>query len=209
MTCKIGGLPRSVAALLCAGLLSTGCISLLPSLKPGTSTDLDRIDRALAMNPANVHAWFLKGRARLELQEPAAAEECFRKAIALDPKFDEAHAGIGVSLMARHRWEDARKAYQDLLAISPDSVPGHEGLATVALQHKDLDSAAAQAAAALAVDPTAPQAHRVAGEVDYVRGNYQSAIDHWKQAMESPALAGELSPLVKDLEGYVKSHGAK
>jgi cellulose synthase operon protein C len=67
-------------------------------------TAIAQVNQALALDPRHVQGWLLKGEFLLTgaKSDPAAAEEAFRKALEVDPRFMQAHAAlVSVRLRAR------------------------------------------------------------------------------------------------------------
>lgn len=197
---------RLVIAALFAGTLSA-CISL-PTIDPASAVDVERAERATRLNPKNAHAWFLQGRAALDEHRWLDAEAAFKRALAAQPEFEEASLGLALSQLERRRLSEARSTYAALAQRRPGSVGALEGLATVSLLEDKLDAAKEYAEAALALRATAPQAHRVLGDVAYTRGDYAKALEHWDIAADNdPAQALALNPIIADLTQYRQKYG--
>ncbi|MCB2155646.1 tetratricopeptide repeat protein [bacterium] len=188
-------------------LLTAGCVNIAPKLGTGRA-EVERFERAVDVNPANEHAWFLLGKRFLQGEDFSNAENAFEHAIDLRPDFSEAYVGIGVSRLQREDWRGAADAYERLLAIEPQSVAAYEGLAAAHLGAKDIDDAEAAALEALKIYDGALQAHRILGEVYYIRGNYAGAVEQWNISLEEGERASDLQPLVDDLTHYMRKYGA-
>ena len=191
-----------------AVLLLSGCsFSVADILRHGaTATGRDRVERAIAHNPRNAHAWFTLARMDLERGDYKAARLAFRRALAANPAFEEAELGIALTYLNQKRWRDAARAYDALLAKSPGLVPAWEGLAAARLGALLLDEAEVAAERALALEPNARQAHRVLAEVAYLRADYAAVLRHWDNAGMAGASGDGLSSLANDLATYVSKY---
>lgn len=87
--------------------------------------------------------WFAHGD-RLEETDPVAAEEAYRRAIAIDPTFAEAHVNLGRLLHAAGAVHDALECYERALALDPWDATT---VFNIGVAHDDLrnDSAAIEA----------------------------------------------------------------
>lgn len=193
---------RPIAAALLAASLA-GC--QFSFFKDGLnlaapSQDDERLERAVAVNPSNAHAWFMLGRVRLEEERPPAARAAFSKALKLQPGFEEARLGMGKAWMFEGRWTRAIAEFEKVLAANPNSVSAREGIAAAALEARDVARAEAAARAALALDPASREAARVLAEVVYIRGDYGAASEAW-----SGAGVGR-DGIAEDLRGYVRKY---
>lgn len=96
---------------------------------------VERFDRALQADPAYVPALVGRGQALLELDRPGDALASFEAALARDPSMTGLRARVDVlrvramqDTLARakaaaqaRRWDEARAAYQQAIAASPES----------------------------------------------------------------------------------------
>lgn len=190
---------------------ATACqFSVIDSLNlPSANVDRQRLARATAAGADNAHAWFLQGRAALDDNKPAMARTAFRKAIAANPVFEEAHLGIALSYLDEGRWAAAAREYDAAARRFPRSAAALEGLAAAELGRHRFEAAHAAATRALALDANSPQAHRLLGEVAYARGRYEEALAHWQEAGRlAPRLAAELEGIREDLGAYMARYGA-
>jgi len=79
-------------------------------------------ERAAALEPANARNWFLLGRSYLydfEQPDPAAAVQCLRKAVALDPYSAEALLDLAAAYDGQGDSGDARQAFLAAQRVYP------------------------------------------------------------------------------------------
>ena len=195
----------AILALLAATL--AGCVNL-PKLQRGTSENVQRLDRALAQDPSNVHANFLRGRAALQNEKPGEAVDFFELAVQAKPEFEEAWIGIGTAQMDMKKYAAAEETFRNAASKFPASAAPLEGGAAALLAQNRVEEAAKLASAALALDPNSAQAHRLLGEAAYTRSEYADALAHWRAAMKlDSTMAAELRPMVEDLDGFEAKYG--
>jgi adenylate cyclase len=167
------------------------CALIAPEL------ERDGIKRAAAKRPADLGAWdcYLRGLAALRQftrEGNEAGREMFAQAIALDPDYADAHAGLAVS----HN--------RDVL------------LECAADRAASLESAMAAARRAVALDPASSAAHAVLSTVHIWRDEHELALAEARQAVElnpndAPALhaLGNKSDLVGDPQGIARMERAQ
>src|SRR5690606_35374530 len=113
-------------------------------------------ERALALDSSSADAWM--ARAYLLVQSDpyrmSGAVDAFERAIALDPANVEAWHQYGQTLMVVGRYDEARTAYQRVLALAPERAMSMVPLAAIALRQKRMDEAARWRDSAVATDPS-------------------------------------------------------
>ncbi|MFA6031027.1 MAG: tetratricopeptide repeat protein [Elusimicrobiota bacterium] len=78
--------------------------------------------------PPSALAWVTEGVGRATLGDAKGSEECFRRAIALDPREALAHLGLGVSRVIRGDERGALAAYRKALELAPKNRTAAEAL---------------------------------------------------------------------------------
>lgn len=81
---------------------------------------------AASLRPADADLRIEAGRALLEVQRFAEAEQEFRTALRIDLWAVRGWQGLGESLTGQRKWADAEEVYRGALRLAPDSVPLHE-----------------------------------------------------------------------------------
>jgi serine/threonine-protein kinase len=83
---------------------------------------LDLLARLVQERPDNPYLHFLQGTALQDKRDLYDAVACYRKALALDPKFARAWAALGQALLMVARLDETREATRRALSLLP---PGH------------------------------------------------------------------------------------
>ncbi|MGO4396290.1 type IV pilus biogenesis/stability protein PilW [Variovorax sp. M-6] len=81
-----------------------------------TTVALDEIKQALAADPTFADAYNLRGLVYMRLDDPAQAEDSFRRAIALDPREPNVLHNYGWLLCQQNRYADAQQQFTAALA---------------------------------------------------------------------------------------------
>lgn len=148
-----------------------------------------------SIEPAVVES-YLRGRfelARHIVPVPDAAQAHFERAIALDPSYAPAYAGladfyrsraIGDDEGAENAWQLAERYATHALSLDSESAETHTAIAEIKLMH-DLDWSAARehVLRALQLNPSLPEAHAVYARYLRITGNMDAAVDQRKQAV--------------------------
>jgi adenylate cyclase len=167
--------------------------ALKVTLTPGEQA---RISEMETNNP-EAHDSFLRARELLSgssnraiFQEAAAL---FEKAIALDPGYASAYAGLGFanSLDYNNNWTGdppaalrrARELAAKAIALAPDNPYGHYVMGVSSGLGGDLDAAKASIEKALALNPNYAAAHNSRGAFAIFTGHPADAIPHVEQAI--------------------------
>ena len=163
----------------------------------------------------NVEAYefYLKGRALLYQRGMAMfqARECFEHALALDPQYALAHAGLADSysilgyfglIAPPEAWAPARKAAEHAAALAPDLAEAHNALAIIAfVRDWDWATTGREFRRSLELNPSYVQA-RCWYAMAYLQGtreDHQAAIAETRVAVD----IDPLSPYAHTMLGYV------
>jgi tetratricopeptide (TPR) repeat protein len=120
------------------------------------------------------------------LQEQRKLDEAiaaYRQALALDPKFVQAHVNLGNALVLQRKLDEAIAAYRQALALDPKYAPAHNNLGNALVQQRKLDEAIAAFRAALALDPKYATAHNNLGSALQQQRKLDEAIAAYRQAL--------------------------
>ena len=171
--------------------------------------------RGLRLQTDNVEAYefYLKGRALLYQRGMAMfqARECFEGAIALDPQYALAHAGLADSysilgyyglIAPPEAWAPARKAAEHAAALAPELAEAHNALAIIAfVRDWDWATTGGEFRRSLELNPSYVQA-RCWYAMAYLQGtraDHEAAIAEVRVAVE----IDPLSPYAHTMLGYV------
>jgi arylsulfatase A-like enzyme/Tfp pilus assembly protein PilF len=142
------------------------------------------IRRALTRNPAANDVAALAGA---YLTEGGRAQDAVRL---LEPYTRGAEPDVdvliayGVALATIGRSKEALDVFTSARAADPSNGLPLVDAATVYLMSGDRDRASAAFTEALKVDPTMAKAHNGLGVIDAERQDYESALSHWRRAVE-------------------------
>jgi len=158
-----------------------------------------------SVDPATVEAYF-KGRfelARHTLPVPATARAYFEKAIALDPSYAPAYAGladfyssraVGTDEGSAEAWHEAENFANQALRLDGENAETHAAMAKIKLMHDwDWPAAREHALRSLQLNPSLPEAHTIYARYLRTAGKEQDAVEQQKQALG-------LDPFRKDLK---------
>ena len=199
-------LQKQVASIIASAIRVT--------LTPGERTQL------AAPQPTNPDAYlaYIKGRYYWNQRtEPAlnSGIESFRAALAVDPTFAEAHAGIadcytalgyGSYLPPKTAFENARTSARQAIALNPNVADAYASLAYVKLYYDwDFAGAEKEFQRALSLNPNSVTAH------DWY-SVYLTAMERFEEAQKEIARAQELDPLAAAINtdaGFVSYYAGR
>jgi TolB-like protein/tRNA A-37 threonylcarbamoyl transferase component Bud32/Tfp pilus assembly protein PilF len=153
----------------------------------------------------NVSAYqlYLKGRVLLYKRGPHIdrARECFKQAVALDPQYALAHAGLADALNYLAMWgvrrsseviTQVREATRRALELAPDLAEAHYARATTAMYHDyDVDTCGREFARAVELSPGYIQARcgRALYDLSNVREDHGAALAEADRAVRDDPLS--------------------
>jgi predicted TPR repeat methyltransferase len=91
------------------------------------------------------------------------AVKCYRQAIAINPRYAEAHSTLGDALRDQGKINDAFPCYRNALELAPDLPDAHFGLGVALMEKSDFQNAAVCFENALALKPDFVRAHNSLG----------------------------------------------
>lgn len=112
------------------------------------------------------------------------AEEEFKRAIALNPGYDNAHHWYSHELMALGRTDEAIAEAKRALELSPSETVMNEHMGWTYLMARDYDRAIQGARKAIELDPNFLLAHRVLGLAYQYKGQHDEAIAEFTRGVE-------------------------
>ena len=137
---------------------------------------------------------YLRGRFEMSRHAPPdAARAYFERAIALDPAYAPAHAGLADFYRSRamrdddgseQAWRLAQQYATQALSLDRDSAETHAAIGQIKLMHDwDWRAAREHALRALQLNPSSPEAHSVYARYLRIAGQGGEAVNHRKQAV--------------------------
>ncbi len=164
------------------------------------AAEQDRLARPDTENAA-AYEFYLRGRDARESSRPGHLQEAamwFRQAVALDPRYARAYAGLADSdnrlgeggfTAPRQSFPEAQSAARQALALDPGLAAAHRALAVAqACYEFDWRAAESEFQKALELDPNDAANHR-----EY--GFYLAGLGRLDEAMREMSRAQELDPL--------------
>jgi len=137
---------------------------------------------------ADAYRLYVQGRQAWNRRDDAGylpAEAYFQQAIAADPKYAKAYAGLADVYSMMRKKREARDAVQTALSLDPGLA---DALASLGYINLELDfnvkSAEAEFKRALELDPEYPVAQYWYGRLMNMRGRFDEAVVHLKRSLE-------------------------
>jgi adenylate cyclase len=155
-----------------------------------------KLDGCSCNAPRDMRAYefYLRGRQIQSLKSSdnwTKAPEMFRRAIALDPDYAHAHAGLADSLAQLLMWriikpepalEEAIESARRALELTPNLAEAHVAHANTLSLAGDNEGAVAAFRQAIELDPELYEAHYYFGRHCYARGEFALAIEEFEAA---------------------------
>jgi eukaryotic-like serine/threonine-protein kinase len=158
--------------------------SLLKALTP----EDQKILRKQPTGNADAYRLYVQGRQAWNRRDEAGylqAKEYFQQAIAADPKYAKAYAGLADVYSMMRKNQEARDAVQKALDLDASLAEAHASLGYINLELDfNVKSAEGEFKRALELDTEYPVAQYWYGRLMNMRGHFDEAIIHFKRALE-------------------------
>ena len=153
---------------------------------------------------------YLRGRSELSRYIPVSDTPgaYFERAIALDPTYAPAYAGLadfycsramGNNEGAEQAWQQAQRYAAQALSLDSESAETHTAIAWIKLMHEwDWPAAREHALRALQLNPSSPEAHAVYARYLETAGNLDEALNHRKQALALDPYRADLDEQLRE-----------
>jgi Putative Zn-dependent protease, contains TPR repeats len=137
---------------------------------------LDTYQEILKLNAESAAADMLAGQAYDEMKNAGGAIEQFRAAVKADPKWPNAHFGLGYLLWTQNQCDEASKEFEAELVNVPDNAQAMTFLADCKVQIGQSKDAQPLAEKAIKIDPTIGKAHMDLGIIYQEQGRFEEAL---------------------------------
>ncbi len=135
--------------------------------------------------PRSALGWFERGcELDAEAEESEAAAGAYRRAIALDPEFADAHCNLGTIHYNRGDREAARRHYEAAVDIDPGHLEANFNLGSLSEEEGRREAALRHYKLALRADPLFPEAHLNLALLYEKLQLSRSARDHWRRYLQ-------------------------
>jgi Flp pilus assembly protein TadD len=181
--------------LLCAWLAPALTASAAPLIdlarfdEPADSAYLAqekaRLDRELAVRPADVALLARRGEIHFKRHEFDEAASDFTAALKLNDRLDEAYFGRGMALGRGGRFDEGIRDLGTYLSRHPRSSLAHTKRGVRYLWKGDFDNAEKDFRQALALEPDNAEAHDDLGVILAQRGEYEGAESHFHATLRA------------------------
>jgi tetratricopeptide (TPR) repeat protein len=172
------------------------------------------VDESPAQPPEpkrDAFAWFAEGLAKeTEPGGEAAAEECYRQALASDPGLAAAHTNLGGLHYRRGQSGAAREEFEAALALDPEQPEARYNLASILFQQGEIEQAASELRRVVQQSPWFADAHyNLASALERLGGKRQAAI-HLQRFLDlqSAEASSAAEPWVTEARARLRRLGA-
>jgi tetratricopeptide (TPR) repeat protein len=136
--------------------------------------------------PKNARKAYEHGLESVQKNKPDQAEDDFRKAVQLYPRYAAAWFELGQVLERKEKYPDARAAYQQALAMDSNYVYPYQGLSRVAFHDQNWQELEKMSGQLLRLDPYEfPDAYYLNGVAELQLMNYDAAEQSARRAVET------------------------
>jgi tetratricopeptide (TPR) repeat protein len=158
----------------------------------GLSDLADRADQVLALSgarpepdrpapeitqPRGAYEWFTVGLAKESEGDDAAAEHCYRQALAADPGLAAAHTNLGGIHHRRGNAGAGRAEFEAALALDPEQPEARYNLAAILYGQGEVEQAASELRRVVQQSPLFADAHyNLARALERLGGKRQAAL---------------------------------
>lgn len=137
--------------------------------------------------PLSAYGWFKDGVDADDRGDAAAAEHCYRQALALEPSLAAAHTNLGNLLHARGEIEAARRSFETALEYEPQQAEARFNLGNLLGDQGQTENAIAELRRVCQTHPEFADAHYNLGLLLARVGGMAQARTHLEQYLEFDA----------------------
>ncbi|MGH7409901.1 MAG: tetratricopeptide repeat protein, partial [Candidatus Methylomirabilis sp.] len=174
------------------------------------SDSMAAFERAVQREPRDVDAWTNLGWLSSELKQNQKAREAFGRALALDPGYGRAHAGMaGLYAEEQGDYDKAIEGYQRALLAEPDNPAFLYDMGWAYYRKGMTDRALELLERAMALNPDDASGRAKVGWVRFRQKEYKAAIEEFQRALRlEPAYAFARFGLARALQAEGRSDAA-
>jgi tetratricopeptide (TPR) repeat protein len=155
----------------------------------------------------DAYEYFREGLAKeAEADQEAAAEQCYRQALARDPGLAAAHTNLGGLLYRRGDNGAARVEFEAALALDPEQPEARYNLASILMQQGEIEQAASELRRVVQQSPWFADAHyNLASALERLGGKRQAALHlHRFLDLQATNPSGEVQPWVEEARARLR-----
>ncbi len=164
----------------------------------------------VAKSPGKYRTWGNLGAALSDAGKEEAAVNCYRKALEIEPRFQNGLLNLSNSLLRLNRSKESLENTMQLIRIDETSVHKPPVAFTLGLGLAGVgrfDDAVGVFREILSVTPHDPQVHKALGLVYFQTGLYLQALDHYQQAAHLHPEDPQIGALMRELEVAMAARG--
>lgn len=144
---------------------------------------INQLEYSLKINSNNAKVYNALGVAQLKKDELYKAEQSFKKAVELAPKYSTALDNLGTIYYITNDLNKAEPYFKKAQAANPSSATVYYHLAQVALKKEDLNKALYYANKSLSLNNDSTYAYNLIGEIYSKQGNQAAAITAFQKSI--------------------------
>ena len=127
--------------------------------------------------------WNFLGAAAAQTGQIDQAINAFKRVIAINPDYAEAHNNMGNVLMDQGKPEEAIEAYRKALSLKPDYAEAHNNMGNVLMDQGKLEKSTEAYIRAVSLKPDYAKAYNNMGVVLVGQGKQEEAIEAYNKAL--------------------------
>lgn len=166
----------------------------------------------VAKSPGKYRTWGNLGAALSDAGKEEAAVNCYKKALEIEPRFQNGLLNLSNSLLRLNRSQESLENTMQLIRVDATSVHKPPVAFTLGLGLAGVgrfDDAVGIFREILTATPHDPQVHKALGLVYFQTGLYHQALDHYQQAARIQPEDPQTAALMRELEVAMVARGGQ
>jgi predicted CXXCH cytochrome family protein len=160
--------------------------------RPVLDAALDEYRQAQLFNADRAEAHLNLGWVHMRLDQPGQAEDSFRKAIAIQPRFIPAYLNLADLYRSEERDEEGEKILRQAIAIQPDSADAHHSLGLLLARRRQLPEAIEALRSGAELAPAIPHYAYVCAVALEGQGEIAAALEVLEEAQKRHPIDREI-----------------